>query len=348
MYLLIFMFLAFIPIRAMDKSPETRLEKACVLTELEKTFLHAAFSGNTLLFSHCLDKGVDCNVADESIMGGYGRGHTALATICLSGHYLLLPLILNTPGIDVNKTDTEGNTALHYAAIHSATQTPQAHALLFASLIQKGAQVNAQNKCFETPLSLLFTVVGQPAQLSELLIENGADISLSIPFANPVNPEQPIVSETIFERVIRCNNPLHLIALLKSYKGITKPIILKALILTKFGFRNSNWGNTLWPKSLAQENLKANSKTMAQILKRYYNAMQGLGFGTKPTEDNDPIWQRHPTPHSVAIPIEIAKKIAWHAAKDSLFTRFEKRCLTILVGETKPHASKHADTDNKE
>ena len=41
MYLLIFMFLAFIPARAMDKCTEARLEKACVLTELEKTFLSA-------------------------------------------------------------------------------------------------------------------------------------------------------------------------------------------------------------------------------------------------------------------------------------------------------------------
>lgn len=338
MYLLIFIFLAFIPARAMDKSTVTRLEKACVLTELEKTFLQAASSGNTLLFSQCLDKGVDCNVVDEGVSEGYARGFTALATICRSGHYLLLPLLLNAPGIDINKIDTEGNTALHYAAVHSATQTPQAHALLFASLIQRGAKVNAQNKCSETPLSLLFTVVGQPAQLSEFLIENGADINLSIPFPNPVNPDQPIISETIFERAIRCNNPLHLIALLKSYKGITKPIVLKALVLTKFGFKNSNWGNTLWPKALAQKNLQANSKTMAQILKRYYNAMQGLGFGTKPVEGKDPIWQRHPTPHSAAIPIEIAKKIAWHAAKDALFTPFEKRCLTVLFGVPQPHA----------
>lgn len=328
----------------MDKAIKTHLEKGKVLSELEKTFLQAAYKGDLKLFSACLAKGVDCNVSDDTVVGGNGRGQTALQTICLSGQHLLLPLILNAPAIDVDKTDKEGNTALHYATAYISSHTPKLHMLLFASLIKKGARINVKNNASETPLSALLQIPNQPAQFCELLIDHGADISVQVPLHNPLNPGNPIVTETIFERAIRYNNPLHLIALLKSPKGITKQALLKALILTKFGYNNGKWGANVWPVAAAAEHQKANFKTMAQILKRYYFTMQGLGFyppakhkDEKTGEVIEFDWQTNP--NSVHLPLDLAKKIAWHAAKDAPITTCERRCLTILFGAIKPHAS---------
>lgn len=335
MYLFIFIFLGFISTQAMNQTTN----RVTVNSELEKTFLQAAFKGDVTVFSECLAQGVDPNVTDSSVVGGYGRGKTALATICLAGQYLLLPLILNAPTIDVDKADKEGNTALHYAASYTASQTLKLHMLLLTSLIKKGANVNARNNHSETPLSMLLQVTGQPALLGELLIDLGADISLTVPLPNPLNPSNPIVTETIFERVIRNNNPLHLIAFLKSPKGITKPIILKALILTKFGYNTTNWGTHVWPRAIAADHQKANFKAMGGILKRYYLAMQGLGFyapaktkDEKTGEITEADWQKNI--HSACIPLDLAKKIAWHAAKDGLLSPLERRCLTILFGAT--------------
>lgn len=327
--ILFFIFMSsLIRMRAMDCQMIT--SPTPTLSILEKTFLKASFDGDVTLFSECLAKGVDCNISDNNVISGCGHGHTALHAICMSGQYLLLPLILNASGIDVNKTDKEGNTVLHYAANHNASQTSALHALLFALLIKRGANVNAQNKNLETPLSTLLTKVGQPTQLCEMLIDHGADICLTIPYPNPLHPKFPIVYETIFERAIRCNNPLYLFVFLKSTKGITKSTISKALILAKFGFKNSDWGNTLWPKALAQKNLRANFKTMGQILKRYYFTMRTLGFEN---DNKDADWQRNY--NSMPVPVEIAKKIAFYAAKDAHFTSFEKGCLIKLFGNTK-------------
>lgn len=315
MYLLIYILLASISAKTLEKGA---LAKAPELSELEKTFLDAAPSGDLLLFSKCLAKGVDCNVVLNH------EGNTALHQICVLGRYRFLPLILNAPAIDVNKIDKKGNSALHYAATYNH-DSPISHMLLFAWLIKKGANVNAKNNASETPLSELLTTTGHPAELCELLIDHGADISLTVPVPNPLNPSTPIVTETIFERAIRCNNPLHLIAFLKSPKGITKPIILKALVLTKFGHNNGKWGNNIGPKALAEDHLKSNFITMGRMLIRYYFTMQKIGFGI---EDKGADWQRNP--HSIPIPIDLAKKIAWHSAKDTSFTQFEKSCLTIL------------------
>lgn len=320
-HLFILMLLAFSHIKAMeDKSPIPA--RAIEFTELEKIFFEATHKENTELFSRCLKRGVNCNAVHEA-------GYTALQNICISGRYLLISLILNANDINVDQIDQEGQTALHYAAWHGADETPKLHALLMASLIQKGANINARSKNQETPLSILLKTFGQPTILSELLIDHGADINLTLVAPSPLNP---IITETIFEQAIRSNNPERLLAFLKSAKGITKPVILKALTLTRFGYNKPQWGRTLWPKTsdtnFEDKKLKANFKKMEQMLRCYYFTMQGLGFYDTTAQEVD--WHRNPK--SKQIPADLAKKIAWHAVKQAPFDSHEKKCLLILFG----------------
>lgn len=329
-YVLIFMLtIPFCTLHAMD-SEESSSKSTPVLTVLEQTFFKAINGDDLRLFSECLANGVNCNVVNE-------RGITPLQNICSAGKYLLLPLILNASGIDVNKADEDGKTPLHYAAGYWAIQTPIAHVLLMASLIRSGAIINVQDKHGETPLSKLLKLSLQPAILSEFLIDYGADITLTL--ASP-DPLYPIITETIFEQAIRSNNPEQVIAFLKSVKGITKPVVLKALKLAHFGYNKPEWGSTLWAKTpvsvFDNAKMKANFKKMGQILKRYYTTMQGLGFyANAKVKESD--WE-HNQKNSAPMPKDLAKKIAWHSAKNQPFTLHEQKCLIKLFGAKEVHA----------
>lgn len=301
---------------------------APILTLLEQTFLKASEKGELKLFQECLKKGVNCNVANE-------HGYTSLHYICAGGHYQLLRLILKDNAIDVNKTDENGDTPLHCAMRYLNRQTPALHAILIASLIQKGAKVNAQNNALETPLSTILSIFAQNALAIEILIEHGADITMTLALPNP---SKPIIKELIFEKAIRTAHHEYLLAVLKATKGITKSMIIKGLILTKFGYNNPNWGNSLWPNALHASTLKNYFKKMGQILMQYFITMQGLGFATKPTQDKKSEWEANR--NSAPFPLEIAKTIAWYSVKDIKFSIQEKKSLTILFGAQKLHVSK--------
>jgi len=121
------------------------LDQVPLVTQL----LRACRDGNEPLlkevFKNILaNKGItreELNVSDKS-------GRTALSYICAissAGLHKYLELMLDLPGIDVNKADNEGNTPLHFAA--QAGQTDAVNLLLRHNVI-----VDAKNNLGFTPL----------------------------------------------------------------------------------------------------------------------------------------------------------------------------------------------------
>lgn len=77
--------------------------------------------------------------------------------------------------------DIAGHTALHHACT-----PPNGHAEITKLLLEKGANVNAQNRYGEVPI--FFPFQGGDATLVDLLMEHGAD--LDIPDANGDSPRK--------------------------------------------------------------------------------------------------------------------------------------------------------------
>lgn len=71
-------------------------------------------------------------------------------------------------GADINAQDEDGNTPLHLASLDGATE-------LVSFLIEKGAQVNSKNKNGDTPLHL--AVRAGKTEIASLLVECGADVN---------------------------------------------------------------------------------------------------------------------------------------------------------------------------
>ncbi len=72
-------------------------------------------------------------------------------------------------GAQVNATDSNGNTALHYAANMGSI-------LICKALLKDGADANAQNHSFDTPLMVATSIDYAPT--CELLLKNGALIHI--------------------------------------------------------------------------------------------------------------------------------------------------------------------------
>jgi uncharacterized protein len=79
---------------------------------------------------------------------------------------------LLTQGVDVNATQPDGATALHWAAYHDDQQTTD-------RLIRAGAKVNAPNELGATPLWL--AAVHGGAAVIERLLSAGADANVALP-----------------------------------------------------------------------------------------------------------------------------------------------------------------------
>jgi hypothetical protein len=122
-------------------------------------------------------------------MGGFRRcGSTfaawvGVASICLAaGDLRLIQAVrsqdpgaieaLLKQGVDVNATQPDGATALHWAAYHDDQRTTD-------RLIRAGAQVNARNELGATPLWL--AAVHGGAAVIERLLAAGADANVALP-----------------------------------------------------------------------------------------------------------------------------------------------------------------------
>jgi len=126
------------------------------------TPLHIAVRGGYGTIANLLiDAGVD---VDERNYSGNAAMHDALST----QDGLALSYILLNAGANPDIRDGDGNTPLHLVAmLHSDT-------IIAQLLLNRGALVGLRNREGSTPL--LLAVEAQDRELSELLIENGADI----------------------------------------------------------------------------------------------------------------------------------------------------------------------------
>lgn len=87
-----------------------------------------------------------------------------------------LEVIHALTGANVNARTADGKTALHYLAANAPATTRNE---IFEFLIQRGADLNALNSEWHTPLhTAIFT---RNTSIAKLLIEHGADISITTP-----------------------------------------------------------------------------------------------------------------------------------------------------------------------
>ncbi len=120
----------------------------------------AAGEGNRIDFVHdLLDRGVDVN----SQWGG-----TPLMSAAYYGHLDILKLLLER-GADVKAVNSEGETALHYAA-RGLSPSPQ----IVETLLGSGAPVNAQDQAGRTALMNGL----ESREVTQLLLTQDADVKL--------------------------------------------------------------------------------------------------------------------------------------------------------------------------
>jgi len=126
------------------------------------TALHIAVRrGHGTVANLLIDAGVGVDVRNYS-------GNTPMHDALLSSDGLALSYILLNAGANPDIMDGDGNTPLHLAAL-LRSETAITHLLL-----SRGALVDLRNREGSTPL--LLAVEAQSRELSELLIENGANV----------------------------------------------------------------------------------------------------------------------------------------------------------------------------
>ncbi|XP_026319302.1 protein TANC2 isoform X3 [Hyposmocoma kahamanoa] len=116
----------------------------------------AAKNGRTALVLRLLDSGAD-------VMGSGGKNPLILAAA--EGHTDVIEILL-AHGADPDAIDSDGITALGWAALRTRIQT-------VISLLDKGATIDQPDGSGRTPLGL---ACGGPADLVEILLERGASL----------------------------------------------------------------------------------------------------------------------------------------------------------------------------
>ncbi|HUU18847.1 MAG TPA: ankyrin repeat domain-containing protein [Sedimentisphaerales bacterium] len=179
---------------ALLESPSYDEIAFCVITDQDKadwydwTPLHfAAQAGQTDVVEYLIAQGADVHAEDI-------RGETPLQLAASQDHKDVAELLIENgadvsldivtrlgdmarvkslieDGADVNAENISGETPLHTAAATG-------HSEMAELLIAKGADVNAENRQGETPLK--FAADKGHKEIVELLIENGADVSLHV------------------------------------------------------------------------------------------------------------------------------------------------------------------------
>uniref|UniRef100_A0A1L8DSY6 Putative 26s proteasome regulatory complex subunit psmd10 n=1 Tax=Nyssomyia neivai TaxID=330878 RepID=A0A1L8DSY6_9DIPT len=111
------------------------------------TLLRAARDANELLLKEALRDILINGVTKEDLNSTDKSGRTAISYICSTNLVHFLDIFLQLPGIDINKSDNEGNTPLHFAA--QAGQVDVVNMLLSRS---RSIVVDAKNNLGFTPL----------------------------------------------------------------------------------------------------------------------------------------------------------------------------------------------------
>lgn len=133
-------------INARNKGGETALRIACMNNDLPAArFL--------------IDKGADVNMSDI-------HGKSPLSRAAGQGFNVLLKLLLDTRGIDVDAQKIDGDTALRLAVMNNQVESTRL-------LLEAGANPNIQNGQGNTPL--IRAVAQGYTEITKLLLEHGAN-----------------------------------------------------------------------------------------------------------------------------------------------------------------------------
>ena len=113
---------------------------------------------------------------DKSKQNEQNRYGFSLLHEALSGHKWDIAEFLINEGIDVNLKDSGGNTALHYLCDDNSTDYNEVFKLI-KMLLDKGANINMQNKKGHTPLiNATAKSNGQWFDIFRLLLDYNPDI----------------------------------------------------------------------------------------------------------------------------------------------------------------------------
>ena len=113
---------------------------------------------------------------DKSKLNEQNRYGFSLLHEALSGHKWDIAEFLINEGIDINLKDSGGNTALHYLCDDNSTDYNEVFKLI-KILLDKGANINMQNKKGHTPLiNATAKSNGQWFDIFRLLLDYNPDI----------------------------------------------------------------------------------------------------------------------------------------------------------------------------
>ncbi|KAJ3642022.1 hypothetical protein Zmor_028486 [Zophobas morio] len=174
-----------IDVNVQDENGKTALQRACksgvyentemllhfgasinIVDKDERNALHYAsesWKDNRDVIKLLIEKGIDVNVQD-------GNGKTALQLACKKGHYEIAKRLLSS-GASINIVDKDKMNALYYASDSSKDNRD-----VMKLLIEKGIDLNAQNRNGTTALQL--ACLRGVYENAEMLLNSGASINI--------------------------------------------------------------------------------------------------------------------------------------------------------------------------
>jgi ankyrin repeat protein len=137
------------------------------LTPMANAIKHNRIDHLTVLLEAYKEAKLDINTKDKN-------GYTILHLAVQSSEKVLMA-ILQCEGIDVNVQNADKNRPLHYFC--QAYKSPNC-SKPFKQLVDKGCEVNAQNKNGETALHKAIFNNSVRLLMVDLLLKNGADVNI--------------------------------------------------------------------------------------------------------------------------------------------------------------------------
>jgi len=133
------------------------------------------FLGHTALHLACMNNDLDSacilinHGADVNMTDAFNRA--PIHSVCSSGFKECLRILLESPKILLELSDSDGNTPLH-----KACELGEKAVECILILLERGVNLNTQNKCGETPLHCAVKTGYTP--LVTTLVNRGADIEI--------------------------------------------------------------------------------------------------------------------------------------------------------------------------